>query len=441
MMKKMTALALAAVMALALGACGDKKDSVKYGLVTTSQGIIPESVNADIYAAIQEAATLSEEQCQYYTAEDDTAKGIDAQFKTAADDGTELVFAYGKDLETAVFRAQRSHRKTRYVLVDGYPSKNEGDEVSFRENTTSIGIATQDAGFIAGYGSVRNGYRKLGFIAGTDDDANKRYLSGYVQGAELAATELNLSPGDVKVTAVYAEDDTLTPLRMTDALILYKSGTDVIYAVGENVATSVAKAAQSLSKPFIAGGVDMNNLTSSCIFSTVSIYRAAIEAALNDYDSEEGLPGGQAVYYGAADKAVKIIADYTRLSTFSETDYNNAVRQIMEGTVTVSGDEMTEGTAHVALTVTAPPSGLTAEEVAAAGLSAVSGNSSAQADTGSEASGESESSSEEASSEEGSEEDAENGEEYEEDQASEEEYDEEENAGEEYTGEENTEEQ
>lgn len=435
MKRKVAALALFAMFALAITACGDKKDSPKYGLVTNSQGIGSESVNADIYAAIQDVA--DSDNYKYYTAEEDTDKGIDAQFNAAADDGTQLVFAYGEDMETAVFRAQRSHRKTRYILIDGEPRKNDRSEISFRENTTSVKIATQDEGFIAGYGAVRNGYRKIGFIAGTDDEVNKRYLSGYVDGAELAASELNLTPGDVKVIAVFANDDALTPLRMTDALMLYKSGTDVIFAVGSNVATSVSKAAQSLSKPFIAGGVDMNSVTSNCIFSTVSNYRAAIDAALADYTSDEGLKSGETVYYGAASKAVKIVADYTRLSTFSEMDYNNAVRQIMEGTVTVAGEEKAEGTAHVTLTIMTPPSGLTKEEAAAAGFGesasgTVSGGT-ATSDTSGQTSATEESASEgseentgsEEGTEEGSEENQEEGsEEYQED--TEEEYNEEE---------------
>lgn len=388
MKKKIVSLVLFAVMTLALGACGKKEDAPRYGLITNTEGIGTESVNAEIWTAIQEAAG-SEYLYKYYTAEEDTDDGLDDQFDAAADDGTELVIACGSDMEGAVFRAQRSNRKIRYMLVDGMPRKNPDAEVTFRENTTSVAIATQDEGYIAGYGAVRNGYRNLGFIAGGKDDVNKRYLSGYVQGAEKAAAELSLGNGEVKITAVYAENDDLSPLRMTDALILYKKGAEVIYAVGENVANAVYRAAQSASKPFIAGGVDMNALSANCIFSTVYTYKAAVDAALDDFESDEGLPGGETVYYGAADKAVKIVADYTRLSTFTETDYNGIVRQIMEGGVQVSGDEMTEGTAHVALTITDPPSGLdesTASEAASDTGAAATETTSTAEGTGEEAS-------------------------------------------------------
>lgn len=380
--KKFISVLLLAVMTISLGACGEKEDAPRYGLVTNSAGIGTDSVNADIWSSIQDAAG-TDYLYKYYTAEEDTKKGLDAQFDAAAKEGTELVFADGKDMETAVFRAQRAHHKIRYILVDGAPRKNEDDKnPSFRENTTSIAFATQDEGYIAGYGAVRNGYRNIGFIAGGENDKTDRYLSGYLQGAEQAAAEMNLGSGEVKMTAVIAERDELNPLRMTDALILYKQGAEVIYAVGSNIATAVAKASQATSKPFIAGGVDMNNVTTSCIFSTVSNYKQAIDAAIDDFESEEGLPGGEVVYYGAAAKAVKIVADYTRLSTFTETDYNNIVRQIMEGTVTVSGEKVTEGTAHVQLNLTAPPSGLDESAVAAVSDAFTATESTPAANTG-----------------------------------------------------------
>ncbi|HAE44290.1 MAG TPA: hypothetical protein DCG37_01675 [Lachnospiraceae bacterium] len=380
--KKFISVMLLAVMTISLGACGEKGEVPRYGLVTNSAGIGTDSVNAEIWSSIQDAAG-TEYSYKYYTAEEDTKKGMDAQFDAAAKEGTELVFADGKDMETAVFRAQRAHHKIRYILVDGAPRKNERDkEPSFRENTTSIAFATQDEGYIAGYGAVRNGYRNIGFIAGGENDKTDRYLSGYLQGAEQAAAELNLGSGEVKLTAVIAESDELSPLRMTDALILYKQGAEVIFAVGSNIATAVAKASQSTSKPFIAGGVDMNNVTTSCIFSTVSFYKQAIDAAIDDFESEEGLPGGEVVYYGAADKAIKIVADYTRLSSFTETDYNNIVRQIMEGTVTVSGEKVTEGTAHVQLNLTAPPSGLDESSAAAVSGAVSTTESTPAANTG-----------------------------------------------------------
>ena len=92
MKKKMVSLVLVAVMTLTMGACGKKEDAPRYGLVTNTEGIGTESLNAEAWASIQEAAG-SEYLYKYYTAEKDTDKGVDEQFDAAADDGTELVFA------------------------------------------------------------------------------------------------------------------------------------------------------------------------------------------------------------------------------------------------------------------------------------------------------------------------------------------------------------
>ena len=94
MKKKIVSLVLVAAMTLLTGACGKKEDAPRYGLVTNTEGIGTESVNAEVWASIQETAG-SEYLYKYYTAEEDTDEGLDAQFDAAADDGTELVFAYG----------------------------------------------------------------------------------------------------------------------------------------------------------------------------------------------------------------------------------------------------------------------------------------------------------------------------------------------------------
>ena len=56
MKKKMVSLVLAAVMTLTMGACGKKEDAPRYGLVTNTEGIGTESLNAEVWASIQEAS-------------------------------------------------------------------------------------------------------------------------------------------------------------------------------------------------------------------------------------------------------------------------------------------------------------------------------------------------------------------------------------------------
>ncbi len=45
-------------------------------------------------------------------------------------------------------------------------------------------------GYLAGYAAVKDGYTKLGFMGGMAVPAVVRFGYGFVQGAEMAATEM-----------------------------------------------------------------------------------------------------------------------------------------------------------------------------------------------------------------------------------------------------------
>ena len=65
-------------------------------------------------------------------------------------------------------------------------------------NTYCIRYAEEQAGFLAGYAAVFEGYTKLGFIGGMKVPAVIRYGYGFVQGADYAAKELGIKNVSIK---------------------------------------------------------------------------------------------------------------------------------------------------------------------------------------------------------------------------------------------------
>jgi len=53
----------------------------------------------------------------------------------------------------------------------------------------SMVFAEEEAGYLAGYAAVKEGYTKLGFLGGQEIPSVKRYGYGFVQGAAAAAAE------------------------------------------------------------------------------------------------------------------------------------------------------------------------------------------------------------------------------------------------------------
>ena len=60
---------------------------------------------------------------------------------------------------------------------------------TIEKNVNAIYFAEQEAGFLAGYAAVKNGFTKLGFIGGMALPAMTRFGYGYVYGADYAARE------------------------------------------------------------------------------------------------------------------------------------------------------------------------------------------------------------------------------------------------------------
>ncbi len=59
----------------------------------------------------------------------------------------------------------------------------------------------EQAGFLAGYAAVMDGYTKLGFLGGIDVPAVMRYGYGYVQGCDYAVQELNgCAPATISIS-------------------------------------------------------------------------------------------------------------------------------------------------------------------------------------------------------------------------------------------------
>ena len=125
--------------------------------------------------------------------------------------GAKVVVTPGFLFEPAIYEAQDLYPETSFIILDGTP--HTADYATFRieANVYSIFYAEQQAGFLAGYAAVKDGYTKLGFMGGMAVPAVVRFGYGFVQGAEYAAEELGLDSVELKYH--YTGDFAATPKR------------------------------------------------------------------------------------------------------------------------------------------------------------------------------------------------------------------------------------
>lgn len=138
-------------------------------------------------------------------------------------------------------------------VYDYNPDNWELTDYVYMDNVYCINYQEEIAGFMAGYAAVQMGYTKLGFVGGMAVPAILRYNYGFLQGADTAAQELGV---EIEIRYAYANqyygDAEITAYMES----WYDDGTEVIFACGGGLWTSVAEAAANCGGKVIGLDVD-----------------------------------------------------------------------------------------------------------------------------------------------------------------------------------------
>ena len=339
-MKKFTTVAMLAVagLSLVLSSCG--APTYEIALITDVGDIDDKSFNQGAWEGVVEFAEENNKTFEYYRP---TAIGTDpylAAIELAVENGAKVVVTPGFLFETPIFLAQDEFPDTNFILLDGVPNDGNfatGPTFRTEDNVMSILYAEEQAGFLAGYAAVREGYRSLGFMGGLAVPAVIRFGIGFAQGANVAATELDLAANAVSLRYHYTGDFAATPKNRTTADTMFQQGVEVIFAAGGAVGQSVMASAQAASKKVI--GVDINQAGDSptVITSALKGLGASVQQALAEFYDDE-FRGGETVVFNAANNGVGLPTDSAsfRFTTFTIAQYNAIFAKLANGTIIVN---------------------------------------------------------------------------------------------------------
>jgi basic membrane protein A and related proteins len=351
-MKKLTTFGLLAVagFSMLLSSCGTQ--TYELALITDVGDIDDKSFNQGAWEGLRAFAEENNKTFQYYRP---TSIGTDpylASIELAVDNGAKVIVTPGFLFETPIFFAQDEFPETKFILLDGEP--NDGNwgtpenplVANYRteDNVMSILYAEEQAGFLAGYAAVREGYRSLGFMGGMAVPAVVRFGIGFAQGAQLAASELPLADNAVSLRYHYTGDFAANTKNRTTADTMFQQGVEVIFAAGGAVGQSVMAAAEATidtDPNTIDGkviGVDINQGGDSptVITSALKGLGASVQQALAEYYDDE-FRGGETVVFDASNDGVGLPTDNEsfRFETFTIAQYNAIFAKLADGTVTV----------------------------------------------------------------------------------------------------------
>ena len=346
-MKKISAILLVLVLLVSFAACGGngKKDDGTYeiALVTDVGNIDDKSFNEGARNGVKAYAEANKKSYNYYRpSEDSTAARIET-IGTAIEKGAKVVVCPGYLFEEAVYEVQDIYPDVMFLLLDGEPHTADYTIYSTSKNVHCILYKEEQAGFLAGYAAVMDGYRNLGFIGGMAVPAVMRYGYGFVQGADYAATVLGLNKGDVNIKYWYSGGFAPTDEIKVKAAGWYTDGTEVIFACGGGIYLSIVAAAEEAANAKVIG-VDVDQSAESDLIITSAMKELAYSVQISLealYGNNMAWPedyAGVTSTLGAAEGCVGLptAEGSWRLANYTTAEYEVLFEMVKNGEIAIS---------------------------------------------------------------------------------------------------------
>ncbi|HIZ62429.1 MAG TPA: BMP family ABC transporter substrate-binding protein [Candidatus Gemmiger avistercoris] len=295
-MKKFLALAMAGSMAFSLAACGGNSASSSSAAGATSSATAEEAAASEItgIAQVCDVGTIDDESfnqgcweavqafgeangiaVEYYLPSDDNDEERQTLIRNAINDGANTVVCVGYLYGPALAWASEEYPDVNFIGVD-MTAADIGTE-TIPGNVYCITYKEEQAGYLAGYAAVKDGFTELGFLGGMAVPAVIRYGYGFVQGADAAAQEMGANihinywyggafSGDANITA-----------KMES---WYSGGTQVVFACGGGIYTSAVEAAVKYDGKVIGVDVDQNYIGEQDVESGKYSYNPFVTSAM-----------------------------------------------------------------------------------------------------------------------------------------------------------------
>ena len=219
-------------------------------LVTDYGDVTDGGFNQISYEACRVFCKANDFGFDYFKPASDSDEDRIAMIRQAADSGCNVLVLPGFAFGSAIRETAGQYPDVAFIALD-MSAGDLGDQYRIPDNVYCAVYREEIAGFMAGYAAVKLGFRQLGFLGGMAVPAVIRYGYGFVQGADKAAAELRLT--DVAVKYAYG-NQFFGDAEITDAMkAWYAGGTQVVFACGGGIYTSVVDAAKTVPGAKIIG--------------------------------------------------------------------------------------------------------------------------------------------------------------------------------------------
>ena len=355
-MKKLLAMAMAACMAFTMVACGGAASSTASSAAATSEAASAESTtgaktdvafvtdvgniddqsfNQYTWQGVQDFCAANGLNANYYRPTEDSDAARIEQMDNAVADGAKAIVVAGYLFGSSIAEAQEKYPEVQFLALD-VSAFDLGDKTA-GANTALITYREEQAGYLAGYAAVIDGYKELGFLGGMAVPAVIRYGYGFVQGADAAAKELGVS--DVNIKYWYSGGFAATDEVKNKMDGWYSEGTEVVFACGGPVCQSCDAAAQANGGKMIGGDVDQSGQFDTVITSAMKALANSVNVALTDAMNNgwkfSETYAGKETTLGAAEDCVGLPMETSKFTAFTQEQYDTLFTAIADGSLVV----------------------------------------------------------------------------------------------------------
>ena len=289
----------------------------------------------------------------YYRPSEDSTEARVETIKTAIANGANVIVCPGYLFEEALFAVQDDYPEVQFMLIDGEPHDADYNYKT-ASNVHCILYKEEQAGYLAGYAAVKDGYKKLGFLGGMAVPAVIRYGYGFVQGANDAAVELGIAD-QVSINYWYCGGFSPNDDIKTKMAGWYTDGVEVVFSCGGGIYLSAVAAAEAANGKTIGVDTDQYYVSETIITSAMKGLGNSVKLALESLEANNGKwnaeYAGTTANLGAAEGCVGLpTADTSwRLKTFTVDEYNALFEKVKNGEVAISNATDVEPTVAISV--------------------------------------------------------------------------------------------
>ena len=314
----------------------------KIALVTDVGTIDDESFNQACWQGVETWATANGIEYNYYQPTEDSTDARVASVAQAIAEGADTIVMPGYLFGATLTVVMEEYPDVNFIAVDVAGGDLTVDYTTYYDPTANVACLTfseEQAGYLAGYAAVKDGYTKLGFLGGMAVPAVIRYGFGFVQGADAAAAEMGV---EIQINYTYGGQFYGTPETTAKMEGWYENGTEVVFACGGGIYTSALEAADIHDGKVIGVDVDQYYISERIITSAMKQLQNVTETVLEALNT-----GNWETYGGKISNFSLSEGEYVglptaegswRLSTFTVDEYETLKAAIIDGTIVVDNN-------------------------------------------------------------------------------------------------------